>query len=79
MTKKDIEIAFTLGFMVSREGFNGECDYSHCAPGGLQADCGYGINEFIGYIGGNDTFIELRRQAVEYIDRMNAVQAPKNN
>lgn len=33
----DIERAFrsgfTIGFGVSREGFNGGCAYGHCAPG----------------------------------------------
>lgn len=25
--------AFSLGFMCSREGFNGECAYEHCCDG----------------------------------------------
>ena len=28
-----IRTAFTLGFMMSREGFNGECAYEHCYDG----------------------------------------------
>jgi hypothetical protein len=31
MTKQE-QRAFTLGFLSSREGFNGECAYDHCAP-----------------------------------------------
>ena len=27
--------AFLLGFIASREGFNGECAYDHCAPDSL--------------------------------------------
>lgn len=29
------EIAFALGFLASREGFNGECAYDNCAPGSI--------------------------------------------
>lgn len=32
----DLETAFLLGFMVTREGFNGECPYDHCAPDDLE-------------------------------------------
>ena len=32
MMKSVIREAFILGFLVSREGFNGECTYGHCAP-----------------------------------------------
>lgn len=28
----DIETAFTMGFLISREGFNADCAYEHCAP-----------------------------------------------
>ncbi len=27
-----LERAFLLGFMATREGFNGECAFDHCAP-----------------------------------------------
>jgi len=30
--RQQIAEAFLLGFMVSREGFNGDCGYEHCAP-----------------------------------------------
>jgi len=36
MTEKEKQLfteAFTLGFMMSREGFNGECAFEHCAEG----------------------------------------------
>lgn len=38
MTKnEELRRAFILGFMVSREGFNGECCFDHCSPNGVEA------------------------------------------
>ena len=42
MTEKEVrelvEQAFIMGFSVSCEGFNGECQYDHLAPKKLEAD-----------------------------------------
>ena len=35
MTKDEFTAAFALGFMCTREGFNGECPYDHLAPSGI--------------------------------------------
>ena len=55
--------AFMLGFMVSREGFNGECDYEHCAPSRVEAYC-ESIQEFAVRIEHNDMYRQLRDEAI---------------
>lgn len=40
-----IRKAFLLGFKVSREGFNGECEYGHLAPKTLGNDDERGSND----------------------------------
>jgi hypothetical protein len=42
MNDAQLRTAFLLGFMVSREGYNGECAFGH-APRGLEATGIYGI------------------------------------
>jgi len=73
VSEKLLEKAFTLGFMVSREGFNAECAYEHCAPGGVQAHYET-IAEFMDAIEKNKRFVALRKSAVKanIIDRINA-------
>ena len=64
----DMLAMFDLGFMISREGFNGECDYEHCAPSKLEPSIGCnGIHEFIAYMEENKTYCELREEAIRYI------------
>ena len=55
--------AFMLGFMVSREGFNGECDYEHCAPSRVEA-YHESIQEFAVRIEHNDMYRQLREEAI---------------
>lgn len=65
--EKDIEIfslAFKLGFMVSREGFNGECVFDHLAPDDVEPDDGR-IEYFLNYIGKSEEFGKLEKQAIE--------------
>lgn len=60
-----IEEAFLLGFMVSREGFNGECAYEHCADDALQTDAGQTEAEWRDLMAGNEAFKRLRALAVK--------------
>ena len=55
--------AFMLGFMVSREGFNGECDYEHCAPSRVEASY-ESVQEFAVRIEHNDMYRQLRAEAM---------------
>ena len=64
---KKIEDAFMLGFMCSREGFNGECDFEHCAPLKLESYYRDGIEAFRHYIQNDETYLKLRDEAVFYI------------
>jgi hypothetical protein len=68
-----LEKAFALGFMISREGFNGECGYETCAPSRLEADHGdETIEEFIADIEKNHVYRSLRDAAIEYINKSNS-------
>jgi hypothetical protein len=58
--------AFTLGFMVSREGFNGECAFEHCAPNTVEAHYET-VDEFMDAIEKNEAFTSLRESAVSGI------------
>ena len=61
---KLVEEAFLLGFMCSREGWNGECDFDHRSDGRLQP-CGESEESFRLATETNDVFKELRAQAVK--------------
>ncbi len=56
--------AFMLGFMVSREGFNAECDYEHCAPDTLRPEHS-GEADFRVHIESNEVFVRLCEMAVK--------------
>ena len=72
--RESIKIAFALGFIISREGFNGECGYEVCAPSRLESDHGdETIEEFIADIEKNPIYRTLRDWAIEYINKPNAV------
>ena len=64
-----LALAFALGFSVSREGFNGECDFEHYAPISLDTtSCGsITVSEHVAYIEDNETFLKLRGEALSYI------------
>jgi hypothetical protein len=67
-----LEKAFALGFMITREGFNGECGYETCAPSRLEADHGdETIEEFIADIEKNHVYRSLRDAAIEYLNKPN--------
>jgi len=69
--KRLITTAFALGFMVSREGFNGECDYEHCSPTKLEPHgLDDSIEEYIKYIITNPAFDTLRKEVGEYMENM---------
>lgn len=60
--QKLIEEAFLLGFMVSREGFNAECSYPHCANGlkpHVESEADFRTSMEL-----NDAFVDLRAAAV---------------
>lgn len=61
-----LEKAFTIGFMVSREGFNGECAYEHCAPTRVEAHY-ESVAEFMSAIEKNEAFTDLRKSAISNI------------
>lgn len=55
-------LAFSLGFMVSREGFNGECCYDHCGP--MKVEAHYStVKEWLADIENSEQFRELRAAA----------------
>tara|TARA_R110000772_G_scaffold246261_1_gene359923 strand:+ start:529 stop:753 length:225 start_codon:yes stop_codon:yes gene_type:complete len=54
--------AFALGFMVSREGFNGDCTFDHCGPMAVEAYCKT-IEEYMVSIEESERFRELRDAA----------------
>ena len=56
--------AFLLGFAVSREGFNGECGFDHCAPSELKAGDGYSLAEFRQKMTAMPEFQKLQEAAV---------------
>ena len=60
--EKLIKLVFTLGFMISREGFNGECGYEHCCDG-LKADH-QTEDEFFQHIEGNEAFQECLTEVI---------------
>lgn len=63
------EKAFGLGFMVSREGFNGECDYQNCSPSGLFVHHhDRNISQYLLYIEGNPEFVRLRELAMARVE-----------
>ena len=62
--KTKIEEAFLLGFMASREGFNGECAYEHCSPIDLKPDHET-EDEFRVGMNASEMFIKLRAEAVK--------------
>ena len=35
--EQNLFVAFSYGFMITREGFNAECAYDHCAPTSYQS------------------------------------------
>lgn len=55
--------AFTLGFMISREGFNGECAFEHCA-GGLTPYAGLTEAEWLESMASNEVFQDLMQEAL---------------
>lgn len=59
-----IKEAFFLGFMISREGFNGECAFEHKVPQELKAD-GCTEEKLRQYIEEMEDFKHLRKLAVE--------------
>lgn len=62
-----LALAFRLGFMVSREGFNGECAYDHCGPNTLRADSGMTVKEFFAHMEDSERFKDLTREALDYL------------
>jgi hypothetical protein len=64
-TTEQLQRAFALGFMVTCEGFNGECDYDHLAPQQLEPYMGRDtVEQFMAYIVTNEEFVRLRDLAV---------------
>jgi hypothetical protein len=63
-----IEEAFMLGFMVSREGFNGECDFSHAAPDELKPDPAMTLRHYREYIRTVPEFMRLCALAIRYME-----------
>lgn len=60
-----IEEAFLLGFMASREGFNAECTFEHCADATLKPEWGTTEAEWRDGMAGNEAFQSLRAEAVK--------------
>ena len=65
-------LAFALGFMVSREGYNGECAFDHLAPheletyyGGLRENAD-AISSYVEIAQSWDEFTKLQQEAWEY-------------
>ncbi len=56
-------LGFKLGFMVSRDGFNGECSFDHCGPPKVEAESG-SVEEFMESIEKSAKFRKLRDEAV---------------
>ena len=67
--RKLFNMAFALGFMISREGFNGECPYEHIAPSKLRPDDHKEITtlEWIEKIRHNVEFRRLREEAFWFL------------
>jgi hypothetical protein len=68
--KRLITEAFHLGFMMSREGFNGECAFEHCSDG-LKP---YAESEerFREHMAENEAFQEGLQEALERMSGQNA-------
>lgn len=69
--KSQISQAFALGFMISRQGFNGECDYEHCGPVRLEGNH-ITIEDYLEYIEGDELFCTLRAKALSFIGNTSA-------
>lgn len=61
-TKRLIEEAFLLGFMLSREGFNGEYVFDHCCDGLKPYD-----DSFRAKVEASKAFCEARCRAVSIL------------
>ena len=71
-----ISTAFALGFMITREGFNAECDYEHLAPNKLETRYDREtIAEFISSIEENEAYRTLKKEALEYIANLQTKNA----
>jgi hypothetical protein len=62
--QKLVAEAFLLGFMCSREGFNGECAFQHCADG-LRPEHPTTESEFREMMVANVAFKELEDEAIQ--------------
>jgi hypothetical protein len=69
MNRKQFDMAFALGFMITRDGFNGECPHEHIAPSKLRPDDHeeYTILEWIKMMEGNREFKRLREEAFLFL------------
>ena len=66
MTSRELfDMAFALGFMITREGFNGECPYEHIAPSKLRPDNYKELTtlEWVRQIEKNTEYKRLREEA----------------
>jgi len=62
-----IEEAFLLGFMVTREGYNGECMFENCAARGLNPELG-SETEFREIANSSESFKALREEALKRLN-----------
>lgn len=76
MTNELLQKAFALGFMISREGFNGECEFEWCAPSELEPHSCYRetTEDFIAEMENNEAFVALREKAMKYLSEMEAAE-----
>jgi len=62
--EKQLAEAFLLGFMCSREGFNGDCAYEHCAPTKVSPYDGDEA-QFKAWTDTSPAFVALREEALK--------------
>lgn len=64
--REKLSRAFLLAFVVSREGFNGECPCEHLAPSDISANY-QTVEECISHLHINEAFLKLQDLAVSQI------------
>jgi hypothetical protein len=69
MNREQFDVVFALGFMITREGFNGECPYEHLSPSRLRPDDHeeYTILEWMKVMEDNREFKRLREEAFLFL------------